>query len=68
MPGKLKTALDESVKVVNFIKAYPLNSRILSVLCEEMDSAHDKLLLHSQVQWLSRSKILNRIFELRDEM
>lgn len=68
MPGKLKTTLDEAVKVVNFIKAHPLNSRIFSVLCEEMGSSHEQLLLHSQVRWLSSGKVLTRIFELRDEI
>ena len=47
MPGKLKSTLDEAVKVVNFIKANPLNSCIFSVLCEEMGSAHKQLLLYS---------------------
>ncbi|XP_013788783.1 zinc finger BED domain-containing protein 5-like [Limulus polyphemus] len=68
MPGKLKRTLDEAVKVVNIIKAHPLNSCIFSVLCEEMGNAHEQLLLHSQVRWLSRGKVLTRIFELRDEI
>ena len=68
MPGKLKSTLDEAVKVVNLIKANPLNSRIFSVICEEMGSAHKQLLLYSQVRWLFRGKVLTRIIELRDEI
>ena len=56
------------MKVVNFIKANPLNSRLFSVLCEEMGSAHKQLLLYSQVRWLSRSKVLTRIIEFCDEI
>ncbi|MBN3303507.1 ZBED5 protein, partial [Amia calva] len=52
----LKSALDSAVKVVNFIKAWPINSRLFSVPCNEMGSEHVQLLLHSEVRWLSRSK------------
>jgi len=33
-----------------------------------MGSDHTKLLLHTEVRWLSRAKILLRIFELKDEI
>jgi hypothetical protein len=33
-----------------------------------MGSVHTKLLLHTEVRWLFRSKILLRIFELKDEI
>lgn len=68
MPNSLKTVLDQSVKVVNFIKARALNSRLFSILCNEMGSDHKKLLLHTEVRWLSRGKVLSRLFELRSEV
>ncbi|XP_056095124.1 zinc finger BED domain-containing protein 5-like [Rhinichthys klamathensis goyatoka] len=68
MPPDLKTILDEAVKTVNFIKARPLNSRLFSVLCDEMGSEHRQLLLHTEVRWLSRGKVLARLYELRDEV
>jgi hypothetical protein len=49
MPAKMKTVLDEAVKIVNFIKARPLNSRLFSALCNFMGSDQDLLLL-GQVQ------------------
>jgi hypothetical protein len=64
MPSKMKTFLDEAVKIVNFIKARPLNSRLFSALCNEMGSNHERLLLHSEIRWLSQGKILTRLFEL----
>uniref|UniRef100_A0AAR2INL2 DUF4371 domain-containing protein n=1 Tax=Pygocentrus nattereri TaxID=42514 RepID=A0AAR2INL2_PYGNA len=64
----LKIVLDEAVKIANFIKARPLQSRLFRVLCEEMGSSHVQLLLHTEVRWLSRGKVLARLFELRDEV
>lgn len=68
MPPKFKTVLEDSVKIINFIKARPLNSRLFSLLCDDMGSEHKQLLLHSEVRWLSRGKVLTRIFELRQEV
>ncbi|XP_050064469.1 protein FAM200B-like [Aphis gossypii] len=56
-----------AISVINFIKSKSLNSRLFTILCNEMGSDHEKLLLHTEVRWLSRGKILSRLFELRDE-
>ncbi|XP_043934413.1 zinc finger BED domain-containing protein 5-like [Protopterus annectens] len=68
LPGELKVVLDEAVKVVNFIKSKSTNSRIFKAVCEEMMSPHSTLLLHTEVRWLSRGKVLTRLFELRHEV
>ncbi|KAK2719602.1 hypothetical protein QYM36_005167 [Artemia franciscana] len=68
MNAHLHETLNEAVKVINFIKARPLNSRMFKLLCQEMGSEHQHLLLHTEVRWLSRGKILNRLFELRQEV
>ncbi|MBN3279439.1 ZBED5 protein, partial [Polyodon spathula] len=59
---------NNTVPMVNFIKARPLNSRIFSDLCNEMGSKHVNLLLHTEVRWLSRGKALARFFELHSEV
>ena len=38
MPDSLKDVLDTIVKIVNFVKARPLNSRVFSALCNDMGS------------------------------
>ncbi|CAN7937188.1 unnamed protein product [Ixodes hexagonus] len=68
MPPALKDVLTVAVKIANFIKARPLNSRLLAALCDEMGSERKHLVLHSKVCWLSRGKALSRAFELRDEV
>ncbi|GBO26869.1 Zinc finger BED domain-containing protein 5 [Araneus ventricosus] len=63
-----KSVLDEAVKIIKFIKSKPLQSRIFKAMCEDMGSLHTTLLLHTEVRWLSRGKMLVRIFELRMEL
>jgi hypothetical protein len=65
---KLHSVLHEAVKVVNFVKARPLNSLLFAVLCEEMQADHKPLLLHSEVRWLSRGKVLKRSVKLKEEI
>ena len=67
-PLQNENILDESVKIVNFIEAHPLNCQLFFALCNEMGSYHEHLLLHSEIRWLSRGKVLTRLFELRDEV
>jgi zinc finger BED domain-containing protein 5/7/8/9 len=56
------------VKGINFINANALNSRLFSKLCQEMDAQYENLLLHTEERWLSRGKVLQRIFELKCEL
>lgn len=60
--------LDSAVKLVNAIKAKPLQSRLFERLCDEMGSVRNSLLLHSDVRWLSRGKVLSRLVELRKKV
>lgn len=65
---ELNSVLTDVITTVNYIKSRPLKSRILSSICEEMGSQHTALLWHSECRWLSRGKVLSRVFELKDEI
>ncbi|KAJ4920478.1 hypothetical protein JOQ06_022003 [Pogonophryne albipinna] len=48
------------IRVVNFIVARALNDRQFKALLEEVGNHYPGLLLHSNVRWLSRGKVLSR--------
>ena len=68
MSPELHEVLSNVIKIVNEIRHKALNSRIFEMLCEEMGSQYTQLLLHAEVRWLSRGKILTRLFVLREEI
>ncbi|KAL1448445.1 hypothetical protein WDU94_012212 [Cyamophila willieti] len=68
LPEPLQKILNEVVEIVNYIKTRPLQSRLFSLLCKEIGSEHEQLLIHTEVRWLSRGRILTRFVELRDEL
>jgi hypothetical protein len=41
---KLHSVLQEAVKVVKFVRARPLNSRLFAVLCDEIQAYNKQLL------------------------
>uniref|UniRef100_H2MR48 HAT C-terminal dimerisation domain-containing protein n=1 Tax=Oryzias latipes TaxID=8090 RepID=H2MR48_ORYLA len=47
-------------RVVNFIVARALNDRQFKALLDEVGNSYPGLLLHSNVRWLSRGKVLSR--------
>ncbi|XP_072398164.1 zinc finger BED domain-containing protein 5-like [Diabrotica undecimpunctata] len=58
--------LQQVVTMINFIKAHALNSPLFKIMCRrEFGSEYENLLLHKEVRWLSRGKILQRVFDLR---
>lgn len=65
---ELTTVLNQTVKMVNYIKSRPLKCRVFEKLCLEMGSAYTSLLLHTDVRWLSRGRVLNRVLQLKEEL
>lgn len=65
---EFRNVLQDAVSLINYIKCNSHNSRLFSILCNEMGSTYKRLLLHTEVRWLSRGKILRRIFDLRNEV
>ena len=67
LPPDLKNVITKAVNIVNAIRSRSLNSRLFQALYESMDSQQDHLLFHTKVKWLSRGRVLSRLFELREE-
>ena len=63
----LRAVLYEGVKIVNLIESLAMNSRLFSVICNEMGAHFKQLLFHSEVRWLSRGKF-TRLCDLREEV
>ena len=61
---ELESVLDIVVKTVNYIKCgvKGKSARVFQKLCEEMDSENVTVLLHTEMRWLSRGKVLTRVF------
>uniref|UniRef100_A0A8C6T1B5 Uncharacterized protein n=1 Tax=Neogobius melanostomus TaxID=47308 RepID=A0A8C6T1B5_9GOBI len=68
MSPELHKAMTISVKAINFIKNSAVNSRCFAKLCEDIEADHVQLLYHSEVRWLSRGLVLNRLYELKNEV
>lgn len=68
----LSQKLHESLKVVitsvNRIKSHAKNDRLFRKLCQENDEQHLKLLLHTEVRWLSKGYFLTRFANLFDSI
>lgn len=54
----LHDVLKAEVAALNFVKSRPLTSHLFAKLCPEMWAAHDQLLFHSEVWWLSHRRVL----------
>lgn len=68
LSSELSEVMTDIVGVVNCIKTRPLKTRVFSAICEEMGAEHQAVLFHSEARWLSRGKVLSRVFELREQI
>uniref|UniRef100_A0A8C1ZLH4 DUF4371 domain-containing protein n=1 Tax=Cyprinus carpio TaxID=7962 RepID=A0A8C1ZLH4_CYPCA len=66
--GYFVEVMNTVVKVVNFIRVRPLIHHRFIVLLDELDSAYGDLILHSEVRWLSRGKVLHRFLAVLPEI
>uniref|UniRef100_UPI00358F67E6 SCAN domain-containing protein 3-like n=1 Tax=Myxine glutinosa TaxID=7769 RepID=UPI00358F67E6 len=68
LPATLREVLDSVIKIVNYVKAGALNTRLFKELCKDVDADHEVLLFYMAIRWLSRGNVVNRVFELKDEI
>ena len=64
--GRLNHSLGTVIKAVNKIKVCALNTRLFKQLCIENDEAFERLLLHTEVRWLSKGNCLTQFYTLID--
>lgn len=64
----LHAVMNAAVEIVNFVKARVTNSRLFAALCEEVGADYISLLMHTEVRWLSRGRMLTCLFSLREEL
>lgn len=67
-PPVLKSILNNVIGMVNFVKSNPPSTRLLCLLCQELDAEDYKLLLHTEVRWLSRSNEVIQLAVMKDEL
>ena len=67
-PPTLAEVLQIVIECVNYVRNSSVKHRILKDLCNEMGLEFEVLLYHSNVRWLSRGKVLNRVFAKRVEL
>jgi hypothetical protein len=60
--------MDSVVAMVNYIKTRAVKTRLLKVMCKEAGARHETLVLHTNIHWLSKDKVLSRFYELRNEL
>ena len=68
LPSSLADVLKIAVETVNFVRDRALNYRIFMQLCEKMDSKFKVLLNRTEARWLSRAKVMNRVFAFFGEL
>ena len=56
------------MNIVNFIKPRASNTRLFNELSKEMGSKFKNLLLHSEVRWLSKGEVIQRVLKLQAEV
>ena len=65
---ELEHVMSVVVKTTNFIRTNSLKRRQFRILLEDVNWDCGELPLHTEVRWLSRGKILDRFFNLREEI
>ena len=65
---KMEHVMSIITRAVNFIGARGLNHRQFKSFLAELNSDYGDLPYHTEVRWLSQGKVLERFFELREEI
>ncbi|UYV68357.1 hypothetical protein LAZ67_5004044 [Cordylochernes scorpioides] len=64
----MENVLTPIKKFINFIRSRGLNQRQLSLFLTEFESEYSGLSYYTEVRWLSCSKVLKQIWDLKEEI
>ncbi|XP_075053814.1 general transcription factor II-I repeat domain-containing protein 2-like [Mixophyes fleayi] len=65
---KIANVMQIVIKAVNFIRSKGLNHRQFQEFLKCMDAEYGDIIYFSEVRWLSRGKMLQRFYDLRNEI
>lgn len=65
---ELEVVMHDIIQIVNFIKGHALQTRLFRDLCKDGEAEYTDLLYHTEVRWLSRGNVLNRVWALKAEL
>ena len=67
LSSDLSEVLEIVVKILNFVKTRLLKVQFFQRLCDKLGVEHNCLLFYCNSRWLSKGKVLFRVYELRSE-
>ena len=67
LTAEMKDKLAIAIRVAYFIKASATNTRVFNHLRKEMDSTYE-ILFYTSVCWLSKGNMLDRVYDMREEV
>ncbi|XP_044306557.1 general transcription factor II-I repeat domain-containing protein 2-like isoform X2 [Varanus komodoensis] len=65
---QFKHVMDVVTKIINSIRAVSLQHRLFKALLKDVDAEYNDLILHTEVRWLSKGKVLARFLILIEEI
>ena len=65
---KFDHVMKKFVSTINFIKSQALNHRQFQQFLEDVEAECGNLIYYCEVRWLSKGKMLKRLYDLRDEI
>ena len=68
MSPELHDVMTIAVKTVNYIKKNAHHLRCFAALCDALNADHLQLLYYCEIRWLSKGRVFNRLFELRQQV
>lgn len=68
LSDRLNQSLHFIINAVNKIRSNALNTRLFAQLCDENDEDFQRLLLHTEVRWLSKGACLTRFYSVFDSV